>query len=470
MADFRRTGHAAPTAAGVSLGAAVVCAALNSFAPGESFTASRGAVVQPLDAVRTRAASNPDVAADVANDTLAVAQVELTACAAKALAMVVAAGALARGSRRAPRLRCLEQGWPRAVRQERALVALCAEPASSESTPASPSAASEDDALESAKAAAELAKLELEAAKLRAEARELEESVAKDRRKARAERILGTEATINTDALKLKLKEVESLDCTQDQIMKLAAICGTGTDGNVSLKMGADGGFALSKEDLTSEGFNNEVDRLMSDIRAATRQAEVVERERVNKEREEERAKNPTPVSADNGMPSQPEGEVNDDRSSGSRILGMLAYLLPLSDATQFIVPLVQDNEFLAVVLSPIALVSIIINAIPFGSFLLLVGFIFAAQYTPFPRLVRFNLEQAVLITISIFLPSLIILGIGASGGAALVPALGGITFAAIFAMVIYCWATTVNGELPDGIPIISDTTKNVVDKQQFGG
>jgi len=165
---------------------------------------------------------------------------------------------------------------------------------------------------------------------------------------------------------------------------------------------------------------------------------------------------------------AQPVEVENDDRSFLICLASALCYILPLSEGLQFAVPLLQAFPDVAILLAPFALLTALVDAIPFGSFILFVIFITVAQMKQFPRLLRFNMEQAVLINIALILPNLIsLLGAG-SGQLGLVGAVGITTFLFVAAVVIYCVATTLSGEYADGLPIVSQTTKNVIDQGTF--
>lgn len=113
---------------------------------------------------------------------------------------------------------------------------------------------------------------------------------------------------------------------------------------------------------------------------------------------------------------------MNDDRSLGPRLTGSLAYILPLTEAFKFMLPLVQQFPPLGVIFGPITLLTVLLNTIPFIPLILFVTFIIFAQVKDIPRLVRFNLEQAVLIDMALTLPSFILSTLEFSGNLEVAP------------------------------------------------
>lgn len=309
-----------------------------------------------------------------------------------------------------------------------------------------------DPLLAEAKAAAEAAKLQLEAAKLRAEADELRKATATAQRKERAVRLLGSEEVmgIGLPELMARLQE-EGTEVSGEQGLALAQA------------MGQEEPYFFRLEDLTSEAF----DKKISEIQAEN----VKQRQAEAKKREEERANQAAnAASAASSTTASPEmGEVvNDDRSLGPRLTGSLAYILPLTEAFKFMLPLVQQFPPLGVIFGPITLLTVLLNTIPFIPLILFVTFIIFAQVKDIPRLVRFNLEQAVLIDMALTLPSFILSTLEFSGNLEVASVLGGLTFALTFGISVYAVLCNLDGKDPDGVPLISNVTKNVVDRGTF--
>jgi len=161
--------------------------------------------------------------------------------------------------------------------------------------------------------------------------------------------------------------------------------------------------------------------RIVEDLRVAKqRQAEQQAFERKAQEANSNvGAGTSTPGPSATSTPGPKQGE-NDDRSTGSRILASLCYLLPLSQAFQYAIPFASIFPLLQILFGPVAIVTLILNAIPAGSLIAFVVFIFLAQWKEgVPRLVRFSLEQSVLLNIALTIPALLLAGLELSAGGA---------------------------------------------------
>lgn len=64
----------------------------------------------------------------------------------------------------------------------------------------------------------------------------------------------------------------------------------------------------------------------------------------------------------------------------GPRLGGSLAYILPLTEAFKFMLPLVQQFPPLGVIFGPITLLTVLLNTIPFIPLILFVTYIICAQ------------------------------------------------------------------------------------------
>ncbi|CAL1147724.1 unnamed protein product [Cladocopium goreaui] len=310
-----------------------------------------------------------------------------------------------------------------------------------------------DPLLAEAKAAAEAAKLQLEAAKLRAEADELRKATATAQRKERAVRILGSDEVmgIGLPELMARLQE-EGTELTGEQGLALAQAMGFQEEP-----------YFFRLEDLASEAFDKKLSAIQAEnVKARQAEAKKREEERANQAANAANAASSTTVSPEMGE------VVNDDRSLGPRLTGSLAYILPLTEAFKFMLPLVQQFHPLGVIFGPITLLTVLLNTIPFIPLILFVTFIIFAQVKDIPRLVRFNLEQAVLIDMALTLPSFILSTLEFSGNLEVASILGGLTFALTFGISVYAVLCNLDGKDPDGVPLISNVTKNVVDRGTF--
>lgn len=318
--------------------------------------------------------------------------------------------------------------------------------ASSDSAPATTAT---DTSIEEAKAAAEAAKLALEAAQLRAEAEEMERANKARRRALRAQEILGDKKTSGVTAVDLRaqMKEVMDMEITEEQAKFLVTACKPG-----------EAEAALKEEDLAGEAFDEALSKIVAQVQETKRLEAIATAEREAKEAEERRKNEPEPVVW--------TGEENDDRGFGTRVVAALAYLLPLVDGLQFGLPLLQVAPFLFPFFAILSIPSTILNAIPFGTLILFIIMSALSNNRELPRLVRFNLQQAVLLDIFLFIPS-ILTGLfsmvaGGTGGAAAAINLG--IFILLILAVGYSVIFTLGGKDPDGLPFVSQATKRSID------
>eukprot|EP00933_Yihiella_yeosuensis_P024851 TRINITY_DN19272_c0_g3_i1.p1 TRINITY_DN19272_c0_g3~~TRINITY_DN19272_c0_g3_i1.p1 ORF type:complete len:455 (-),score=74.72 TRINITY_DN19272_c0_g3_i1:442-1806(-) len=345
-----------------------------------------------------------------------------------------------------------------------------------------------DSLLSEAKAAAEAAKLQLEAAKLRAEAEEIRKKTLEDRLEARVVRLLGSKDApgIGLSEFLTRLKETETIELTEEQGTVLANNCGLGkADPEAEAKLKQAEAFNLPNVEelkakaapqpifftpavLGSDTFDQELTKFVDEMRETrNRERAQAERERAQAQAQEAAAR--AAESSGSGNDAPLGEDVNDDRGAGPRFLGAFAYFLPLAEAFKFVIPLLNYFPALGVFLAPIVIFSAILNAIPLGSLLVFIAFTFLAQWNQVPRLVRFNLEQAVLLDILLFIPGLVLGLMSASGaGNDAFVIVGSIFFFSMFAVCLYAGSTTLSGEYPDGLGPISSTTKNVIDRQTF--
>lgn len=310
----------------------------------------------------------------------------------------------------------------------------------------------EADLLAEAKAAAEGAKLELEAAKLRAEAEVLERAGAVARRTARAYRLLGAEGSVGVgfEDLRRRLKEDEGFSLTEEQVRQIVATCSRSQEETALLMF----------DELSGQAFEAALQRCT----AEARQQEIWElQEAANRAAQQQRERGAQSQDTSSGSE-----EANDDRGQTTRILACLTYLLTLSDGFKLVIPISVMFPPLAIMLAPVGIVALALNAIPFGSLICFVLFITLAQNKEIPRLVRFNLEQAVLLDVALIVPNLLVTGLTLTGGVDAVPLVGALFFFALLAVCVYCVNSTLGGKEPDGIPVISNATKNVIDRATF--
>lgn len=313
--------------------------------------------------------------------------------------------------------------------------------------------ASEDDfSLTQARAAAEAAKLELQAAKLRMEADALERESQAERRSNRARLLLADETLLEVAMLPDRLKQVDGILISEAQATELAATRGEAVEASSPL------GF----EDLSSKAFEEVLQRIVLQEQLERRQRILREQELARQEAERRRREPQVQT-------FEIREDENQDNSVGTRLLACLAYLLPLTDAVRYMAPLVAYFPVFAPLYILLSIPASIIHAIPLGSLILFIAVSALSNNRDLPRLLRFNLQQAVLVDVALFLPG-ILLGllamINGEGGGENFQWIEAMEFIFVLIASGYSMAVTLFlGKDPDGIPAISDATKRSLDR-----
>merc|ERR1712008_219435 len=177
--------------------------------------------------------------------------------------------------------------------------------------------------------------------------------------------------------------------------------------------------------------------------------------------------------------------ESNEDTGLLTRVGSILTYLLPLLDSVRFAKPLASElpqlKPFYAVVASDVQ----ILDQVSYGLAPLLLFAVFQglANNTDLPKLLRFNMRQSVLLTISLFVPGII----GAFANFASKLAFGTTNewgewtpgtlpqsisdpcntavFTVLLACILYSMGSSLLGLMPVGIPIISPAAERTMAK-----
>ena len=166
---------------------------------------------------------------------------------------------------------------------------------------------------------------------------------------------------------------------------------------------------------------------------------------------DDDEARAPAPRSA-------PDGD--DDVALALRAAACACYLLPLSDVLPFGQYVFTDFPLLGLVLvGPFAPFVAILNAIPFGSFIVFLGLSSASRNPELPRFVRFSMQQAVLLDIALIFPQLFQQLFGAltvKFPEALVEPASSFVFFFITVSIVYSCGSNALGKPPNQIPVIS--------------
>lgn len=158
---------------------------------------------------------------------------------------------------------------------------------------------------------------------------------------------------------------------------------------------------------------------------------------------------------------------LNEKQPTGTeKIISILPYLFPLMDGLQYGRFLLSAdgadaNPFIVI----LALLYGLYRSIPFSGFAAFFALNFLSGNPSLNRLIRFNMQQAIFIDIALFFPSLII-GLGGivTGGGGLTGAAGelfaDVIFGTLLLVLAYCAGSSLLGQEPNNIPLISDSVK----------
>ncbi|MGC6482990.1 MAG: Tic20 family protein [Synechococcus sp.] len=147
------------------------------------------------------------------------------------------------------------------------------------------------------------------------------------------------------------------------------------------------------------------------------------------------------------------------------RLLAVLVYLLPLSDALPFGQALVEQYPPLSLVLLPAVPVAILQRSISLGPLalggllLFFVLFLAVVRNPSVPNFLRFNTLQALLVDIVLILISLIYAPLSLSLGGLVMRTLGSTVFLGVLAVVLFALVECLRGREPD-LPGISQAVR----------
>jgi len=230
----------------------------------------------------------------------------------------------------------------------------------------------------------EVAKLKEAAEKLRLEVAALEQERDAAAEEARAAAFAAfdknKDGIVDNEELKLGLSERFGLSATDNQLSELIKEFDENKDGVLQLDE--------FKIDLIRNRLEG-IQRAEKDLEREERRL-AMEAERIEKEKE---------------SLSENFGPENLDSGVGPRVLSCLPYILPLCDGAQYGRFLLEQVPLLGNVLGPAVF---LFRSVPFGGLLAFWFMINQSKNRDLPRIVRFNLQQAVLVDIALFFPSLI--------------------------------------------------------------
>ena len=147
--------------------------------------------------------------------------------------------------------------------------------------------------------------------------------------------------------------------------------------------------------------------------------------------------------------------------SLGTRILGVLMYMIPWSDSIIFGNHLYIKYPFTQIIQLPAIPIILIERLIPFGSlFLFLAIFLGLVRNTKVSYFLRFNALQSLLINIGIIIISFIFQIIFTPFlNTLIIRTFSTTLLISLFSVIVYCVWSCTQGNEPD-LPVISQATK----------
>ena len=147
--------------------------------------------------------------------------------------------------------------------------------------------------------------------------------------------------------------------------------------------------------------------------------------------------------------------------SLGTRILGVLLYMVPWSDSLRFGNHLYLKYPLIQIIQIPAIPIFLIERSIPFGSLLLFLAiFLGIIRNSKVSYFLRFNALQALLINIGIIIVSFIFeIIFNPFLNSLIIRTLSSTLLISLFALIVYCVWSCTQGNEPD-LPGISQATK----------
>jgi hypothetical protein len=292
---------------------------------------------------------------------------------------------------------------------------------------------------------AEIERLRSMAAKLRAEAAALESEQA-DRMAEAAQKAFerfdtNQDGQITVEELKDGLEKIFKKELSERQVKKLMQNFDSSGDG------------ALQPNEFVSvEQLRNKLDAIIRDEKANALEAAKLAK------KEEETLK---------FVQAQMDVLNNREPTTQDKILSVLPYLFPLMDGLAYGRFLVLENldNPLAVGLG---IIYALYRSIPFSGFIAFLSLSFLSGNPSINRLIRFNMQQAIFLDIALFFPGLIggVYALISSGAGFTLPTgavelANNALFLTLLAVIGYASISSLLGQTPDKIPIISQASND---------
>ena len=298
-----------------------------------------------------------------------------------------------------------------------------------------------------------IAALKAEAARFRAEAAGMEQIQAEERAK-KLEEIFKSfdtnqDGEISVDELRMGLNTMfKDLALTDERAEKLLRAFDDSGDGALQLE-----------EFTTIEAFRMKLDELILDEKDA---AIASEREAIEARQQADLAQEKVRAL---------EELLNDSPPTFSdRAVSLIPYLFPLVDSIQF-GQYMLNKEIDSPLVGFVTTIYAIYQAVPFSGLFAFFALSFLSGNMKLNRLIRFNMQQAILVDIALIIPGLLgglatyilpnVLGIPISPE--MIMQSSSLTFLLVSLVIIYSCASSLAGIVPDKVPIISERVEKRV-------
>jgi hypothetical protein len=151
------------------------------------------------------------------------------------------------------------------------------------------------------------------------------------------------------------------------------------------------------------------------------------------------------------------------------KVLSVLPYAFPLLDSLPYASFLVLDNPENPVT-QLIASAYFIYRSVPLSGFIAALSLSFLSGIPRINRLIRFNMLQAIYLDIALFVPGLISILVGGASQLTgqqvpldAVATASNVLFFASLSAILYASASSLAGQEPDKIPVVSTTVKRLL-------
>mmetsp|Transcript_34522 Transcript_34522/g.99119 ORF Transcript_34522/g.99119 Transcript_34522/m.99119 type:complete len:436 (-) Transcript_34522:213-1520(-) len=294
----------------------------------------------------------------------------------------------------------------------------------------------------------EIAALEAEAAKLRAGASELQaikvEGVLEERK--RWFRVFDVDSSGGIDAAEIKMgmKEFNGTELDESRAAQLLQAHDANKSG------------VLELDEFDPSRLHTTLEQIKSEEQKGEETARAEKAVTLEKERQEEEI-----TTYYTKLPG------NQDVGIVTRLVSVMAYLLPLVDTVRFGLPLAVVEPALQPLFALLIPVCQLFASIPLGTLIVFIGFQALRANTELPALMRYNFGQSIMLDIALFIPSIIV-------GTGLVPLsfnmydaptneaviFSALTFLPIMGCILYSMICNITGVAPRGIPWISESAE----------